>query len=431
MKNLNWKAVFILKRLWYKYKIFVREAMLGEASAKVGNSISWKENLFINCIIYAIPFSFLALVPSIIITFQRGYLLIPFYDLFALVSIILVALNRHLTVSLRKAYVVLMLYCLSVILIASLGAFGIGSIYLLAVGVFIALLFSTRVVYFSIAINFIIYTCFALIIHFKLFHSPLISHYTLGLWGAYASNFLFLDIVVILQIRQVISGLEYTIVHEQRLLKQLKIEIAEKVQRNELLRESEVHYKSLFLLNPSPMWIFDINDLRFLQVNDAAIMKYGYSEEEFLAMTIKDIRKKENVATLLDILDHTLVADYTTENVVQHCGKDGQLFYVEVRCSTIPFRGKQARLVIARNINAHIEYTQAIEKQNKKLQEIAFMQSHVVRAPLARIMALSSMLMQDKTKTPDGQVLNYLDISVKELDDVIRAIINHTDTLYL
>ena len=56
----------------------------------------------------------------------------------------------------------------------------------------------------------------------------------------------------------------------------------------------------LFYCHPDPMWIYDRETLRFLDVNDAAIAKYGYSRDEFLAMTIKDIRPKEEVPGLLE-----------------------------------------------------------------------------------------------------------------------------------
>jgi len=56
----------------------------------------------------------------------------------------------------------------------------------------------------------------------------------------------------------------------------------------------------LFENNPHPTWVFDRETLRFLAVNAAAVRKYGYSREEFLAMTLKDIRPPEDVPALLE-----------------------------------------------------------------------------------------------------------------------------------
>ena len=58
------------------------------------------------------------------------------------------------------------------------------------------------------------------------------------------------------------------------------------------LRESEEKYRYMFANNPQPMWIYDLESLAFLEVNSAAIHHYGYSREEFLSMTLKDIRPK-------------------------------------------------------------------------------------------------------------------------------------------
>jgi PAS domain S-box-containing protein len=57
-----------------------------------------------------------------------------------------------------------------------------------------------------------------------------------------------------------------------------------------MLAESENQYRLLFLNNPQPMWIYDLETLAFLEVNEAAISHYGYTREEFLQMTLKDIR---------------------------------------------------------------------------------------------------------------------------------------------
>ena len=70
----------------------------------------------------------------------------------------------------------------------------------------------------------------------------------------------------------------------------------------ERLRESEASYRRLFEVNPHPMWVYDLETLRFLAVNDAAVRRYGYSREEFLALTIRDIRPPEDVPALLSFV---------------------------------------------------------------------------------------------------------------------------------
>ena len=53
-------------------------------------------------------------------------------------------------------------------------------------------------------------------------------------------------------------------------------------------------YRLLFESNPHPMWVFDRETMRFLAVNDAAVEQYGYSKEEFLSMTLAQIRSPED-----------------------------------------------------------------------------------------------------------------------------------------
>jgi len=390
--------------------------------AKVKGILYWQEKLFTNTISYSLPLSLIAIIPSVFTN-----TIIAVTDGIALFSILLITLNPKISISFKKAFVAVTLYFLAIILMISLGSFGIGSIYILTLSVYLSLLFPNRVAYASIAINFLIYGGLSVLIYFKLFNTPLIKNYSINNWIAYSSNFMFLSIAVIVQIRYIFNGLKTTLVQEAKLLTALQCELNEKQQRNHILKESEGHYKSLFLLNPSPMWIYDVDTLQFLQVNDAAIKKYGYTENEFLNMTVKDVRPQENLNELYEMLGNHVQKNGISENVTRHMQKSGEPFYVEVICSSIPFKGKEACLVITRDITAQIEHTQAIEKQNEKLREIAHLQSHVVRAPLARIMGLTNLIKQGQDEDMAKQLLEYLDISVQELDGVIKSIVIHSE----
>jgi PAS domain S-box-containing protein len=426
MKLINTYGELSWRRLWSTYKGFIESRIVGNDICELKDITYWQRTLFCNTILYSLPISLLALVPSIVIALREGYAFIPVVDLITLTSIILVTLNRKLNLLSRKIYVVVVLTFLGIFLMAYLGSFGIGSIYLLELSVFIALLFPFRFAYGTVAVNFLIYAAFGMLIHFKPYHLPITSAYNLDMWTAYSFNFLFLDLIIILQIRYMINGLEKTILEESRLFGILQEEVADKKRRNELLRESEGHYKSLFFQNPSPMWIFDIDSLQFLQVNEAAIRKYGYTNEEFLKLTIHDIRVSKEIEDLSEMFKESLRTNVVFKNVTRHQRKDGCLFDVEVRFGPIPFREKNALLVIAREITDLVEHIRAVEKQNEKLKEIAFMQSHVIRAPLARIIGLSDLITQLSLKDEDKKLLEYLDASVDELDLVIRSIVDHS-----
>jgi len=179
------------------------------------------------------------------------------------------------------------------------------------------------------------------------------------------------------------------------------------------------------------MWIFDSKTLRFLQVNGAAIRKYGYTRSEFNSMTIKDIRPAEDIDELMDTLAKISANNGAATSIVKHLSKNGRLFYSEVRCSDIVYQGKTERLVISTDITQQIQYTQAIEKQNEQLREIAYLQSHIVRAPLSRILGLVNMLKTSHDKQSETEIIEYLDKSAKELDEVVRAIVNKTESVDL
>jgi PAS domain S-box-containing protein len=414
------------KYAWQSYKHFMEGALNGQPVSTIKDISYWQQQLFTNCLLYSLPISLFAIIPSAIIAYGQGQIFIAVMDVVSISVVMLVSFSKRLTIVQKKAFVMFLLTLIAVLVTALMGAFGIGAIYLMAVSVFVSLLFSTWVAYWSVVVNVLIYSAFSFVIYFKLFNSPLIARYTFDIWVAYVLNFIFLNVMIVLQIRHIINGMEETIHEEARLLIKLEAEIVEKNKQNIRLNESAEHYRSFFFLNPSPMWIFDPHTLRFLQVNDAAVRKYGYSQEEFLSMSIKEIRVQEDVDDIAVAFNDVLKKNVFFQNRTQHRRKNGQSFHAEVRCGPITFQGKKVLLAIAWNVTRQIEHAKAIEKQNEKLKEIAFMQSHIIRAPLARIMGLTNLIIQEIPEDCDKQLFEYLTHSVEELDDVIKNIVDHT-----
>jgi PAS domain S-box-containing protein len=104
----------------------------------------------------------------------------------------------------------------------------------------------------------------------------------------------------------------------------------------------------LFEASPTPMWLYDTETLAFLAVNDAAIRHYGYSREEFLAMTIKDIRPPEEIPRLLaDVAD----PGSPRANTWRHRVKDGTIIDVEITAGRIDFEGRAAALVVSHDVS--------------------------------------------------------------------------------
>ncbi|MEO6684911.1 MAG: PAS domain S-box protein [Dyadobacter sp.] len=202
-------------------------------------------------------------------------------------------------------------------------------------------------------------------------------------------------------------------------------DVTERKRITSALEESERNYSSLFQLSPLPKWVFDLQTLQFLEVNQAAIKNYGYSEVEFLNMTINNIRPTED---LQQVRNPNNITDINMHlGIYRHVKKDGSVIQVDIQSNPVQFNGKPAKLMIAKDMTERYHYVKAIEDQNNKLREIAYLQSHVVRAPLARIMGLVSMLQDWDTFVEDREkLLDYLLISARELDDVVKNIANKT-----
>ena len=115
------------------------------------------------------------------------------------------------------------------------------------------------------------------------------------------------------------------------------------------LRETRERYRRLFLLNPLPMWVFDEETLRFLEVNDAAIAAYGYSRDAFLAMSILDIRLDTDLQALLDPV-HRGGLEQTHGEVWRHRRQNGEVMDVALWSESIDYEGRRARLVICEDV---------------------------------------------------------------------------------
>ncbi len=129
---------------------------------------------------------------------------------------------------------------------------------------------------------------------------------------------------------------------------ELEFKVAE---RTVAIRRSEKQYRYLFENNPMPMWVMDLATFKFLDVNEVALLHYGYSRDEFLSMTALDIRPEEEKKDFLQ-LDHdaTITALNYNKGVWSHKKKDGSIIQVEIVVHDITFGGGPARLILANDV---------------------------------------------------------------------------------
>ena len=176
--------------------------------------------------------------------------------------------------------------------------------------------------------------------------------------------------------------------------------------KQEELVNSEEKYRILFENNPHPMWVYDLETLGFLTVNDAAIQHYGYSRQEFLAMTIKDIRPQEDVAALLKNV--SLVTDgLDRAGVWRHRTKNGSVIFVEITSHTLNFGGRRAELVMAHDVSERNKLEDQLRHAQKMeaVGRLAGGVAHDFNNILTAIIGYGSLL-QMKMKADDPMLHN-------------------------
>src|SRR5690606_35655037 len=139
-------------------------------------------------------------------------------------------------------------------------------------------------------------------------------------------------------------------------------DITEQLRGEETLRLTTERYKHLFDNHPLPMWIFDPKTYKFIEVNNAAIAKYGYTKEEFLKLTIKDIRPASAVKNLVSSMQGRMKRQYNFSGTWEHLTKDGKLLDVEIASHTIMIEGKEAILVLANDVTEKKKATKMLLK---------------------------------------------------------------------
>ena len=127
------------------------------------------------------------------------------------------------------------------------------------------------------------------------------------------------------------------------------------------------------------MWVFNLDDFRFLDVNEMAIQKYGYSREEFMTMTLTDIRPEADRDKFRHF-DHAwrMSTQDTNRGVWRHCKKDGEIIDVEVIAHSITYQNKKARLVLLNDVTNRLKTERELVSSEKKFRALIENSSDII-----------------------------------------------------
>lgn len=150
-------------------------------------------------------------------------------------------------------------------------------------------------------------------------------------------------------------------------------DVTEKKKAEEVIRASEERYRNLFFNNPMSIYIWDIETFEILEVNDTAPKEYGYTREEFLALSMFELRKIEDIPqyrAFAKQLSET-APEIVMQKVMKHVRKNGEPIFMEVYSQKITFKGRKAVIALANNVTEKIKLEKNLEEErNAKQKEI-------------------------------------------------------------
>lgn len=204
----------------------------------------------------------------------------------------------------------------------------------------------------------------------------------------------------------------------------IKQDITERRRVLEALRQSEERYRLLFDHNPVPMWLYDLETLRFIAVNETAERAYGYTEAEFLGMTIAQIRPEEDLQRFLENARATRDEPLTVAEW-RHRRKDGTILHAEVMSRPLMFNGRPARLVMATDITEKKELQEQFLRA-QRLESLGMLASgiaHDLNNMLAPILFAGPLLRTSVTSPRDLRILETLEKSAERGSGLVRQIL--------
>jgi PAS domain S-box-containing protein len=194
------------------------------------------------------------------------------------------------------------------------------------------------------------------------------------------------------------------------------------------IEDEKLNYENLFNFNPQPTWLLDLESFNIIHANIAAKKKYGYSMDDFSQMSFTQLHPKGEK----ELIAHKLTSkhDEFSSNQFTHLLRNGKEIKVEINFRKIKSNSNSGIIVQSNDISETLKRINTIERQNEKLKSIAWTQSHVVRAPLSRILGIVNLIEQQTDNLDEILFwLKQLRVSTNEMDEIVRKIVEETNHL--
>ncbi len=208
-------------KIWKSYEKYI-SGNFWDLNSKETGLPYWRDYLFVTTITYIIPFSLIALIPGIIASLLAGFYAILVFDVLAVILLAFIAFNRSIPILWKKILFISIVYIFAIIIFQALGSFGPGLVYLLAVSIFMIIIFPDEFAFLSVVINLVFCTLYGINIYFNFFAVHASDENYFISWIAISSNLIFLNGIFSILIPRVFKGMQESLDEQLQLKNELK-----------------------------------------------------------------------------------------------------------------------------------------------------------------------------------------------------------------